>query len=738
MDLLDQFDEWGNPIDGMGAELPPLPTADERAGSDDDGGAHAAFAEAEAEDAALMLHHANAPGGGGGGYTGGAIVLHEDRKLYPSAEEVYPGAETLVQDEDTQPLSQPIVAPVEVRAFSSSEEEPPRTIATPAFLGALMSSPALIRNVALVGHLHHGKTTLADLLIEASLVDKWDPSTNVRYTDARSDEQDRGISLKATPFSVVAQAGVGAAQKSFLLNAIDAPGHPDFSDELCAALRLADGAVLVVDALEGVMMATERAVRAAVREGLPLILCIGKVDRLILDLRLPPADAYHKLVHLIAEVNACIANATPGGARARVLTPLDGTVVFSGALHGWSFSLESFAAIYAARWLGSGIAPAMLAKRLWGDVWYNPASRTFQRTAPTSGAPRSFISFVLEPLYKVYSSVVGSDAAGVAATAIELGLRLKPAQLRLDVRPLLKLVLSNFLGGAGGLVDSIVAHVPSPVAAAPILVSRLYTGDADAPEAEAMRTCDASGPLMINIVKLVSTSDASAFYALGRVMSGTVSTGQRVRVLGEAYCAEDAEDMQLAVVRGVSVGQARYRLNLTKAPAGCIVLLEGLGDAIAKGATVTSAGDEAADAGTFRPLSFNTTACVNVSVEPLNPSELPKVLAGLRALTKSYPLARTRVEESGEHVLIGCGELAMDSMLRDLREMYARVEVKVADPVVSFAETVIEQSSMSCFAFTPNKLNKISVIAEPCEKGAWVTTHSAPPLAPWDDRGGGG
>ncbi len=143
-----------------------------------------------------------------------------------------------------------------------------------------------------------------------------------------------------------------------------------------------------------------------------------------------------------------------------------------------------------------------------------------------------------------------------------------------------------------------------------------------------------------------------------------------------------------------------------------------------KAATVTSSGEESADVGIFRPPPFtqqrSPAACVNVSVEPLNPSELPRVLAGLRCIIKSYPAAFTRVEESGEHILCGSGELAMECMMRDLREVYACVEVKVSDPVVSFAETVAEQSSIKCFSLTPNKKNKLTMLAEPLDKGEWA------------------
>ena len=86
-------------------------------------------------------------------------------------------------------------------------------------------------------------------------------------------------------------------------------------------------------------------------------------------------------------------------------------------------------------------------------------------------------------------------------------------------------------------------------------------------------------------------------------------------------------------------------------------------------------------------------------------------------MNKSYPLLNTRVEESGEHVVLGTGELYLDCVMHDLRKLYSEIDIKVADPVVSFCETVVETSSLKCFAETPNKKNKITMIAEPLEKG---------------------
>jgi len=156
----------------------------------------------------------------------------------------------------------------------------------------------------------------------------------------------------------------------------------------------------------------------------------------------------------------------------------------------------------------------------------------------------------------------------------------------------------------------------------------------------------------------------------------------------------------------------------TGVPAGNFVLLGGVDNSIVKSATIVDSklpDDE--DAYIFRPVKHFYESVFKVAVEPINPSELPKMLNGLRKINKSYPLITTKVEESGEHVVLGTGELYMDCVLHDLRRMYASMEVKVSDPVTRFCETVVETSAIKCYALTPNKKNKLTMVAEPLDEG---------------------
>ncbi len=125
----------------------------------------------------------------------------------------------------------------------------------------------------------------------------------MKWTDNRKDEVNRGMSIKASPFTIVLP---DSREKSYLFNFIDTPGHPNFSDEVSTGLRLSDGMLLVIDCIEGVTFYTERLIKEALRANIDIVVVLNKLDRYVLELRMPMNDAYHKIKHTLDEVNAVI------------------------------------------------------------------------------------------------------------------------------------------------------------------------------------------------------------------------------------------------------------------------------------------------------------------------------------------------------------------------------------------------------------------------------------------------
>jgi U5 small nuclear ribonucleoprotein component len=230
------------------------------------------------------------------------------------------------------------------------------------------------------------------------------------------------------------------------------------------------------------------------QEGVTITLVVNKIDRLILELRLPPTDAYYKIKHTIEEINTFIRSYSSTSLCFQIselscssidpnpdlrLSPEKGNVAFASTDMNWCFTLRSFAHLYAetygktfwhASWNSSlttysGKVDAKgFADRLWGDIYFDDKSRKFTRKQADPSSPRSFVHFVLNPLYKLYSQVLSEETDSLKATMAELGIKLKPVMYKMDVRPLLKAILDQFFGPATGLVDLIVEHIPSPVA----------------------------------------------------------------------------------------------------------------------------------------------------------------------------------------------------------------------------------------------------------------------------------
>jgi len=665
-----------------------------------------------------------------------SIILHEDKKYYPDAEEVYPGAETIVQVEDTQPLTDPIITPVRSKNFDLLEKKMPETTFDFNYLAGMMDKPGLIRNICFLGAMHHGKTLFMDMLVMETHEKDWKINKEVRYTDSRQDEQDRGITIKGSSMSLVVP---DTRDKSYLFNVMDTPGHANFQDEVISAFALSDGVVLFVDVVVGITQHIERMMKYALQEKLHFVLVVNCLDRLIVELKLPPTDAYHKLRFCIEEINESLDRlydqvGTEVDSRV-YFSPLKGNVLFASSLFRMMFTVDSYARLYADTH-DNVFEASKLAKCLWGDVYYNEETHRFQRNAPDADQPRTFVQFVLEPIYKLFAHSLGEVKDDLASTLAEVGIYLHKRDFDLDARSLLKKVFLQFFGPGGGLsafIDMVVEHIPNPKENAGAKVERLYSGDQSGPIAADMKALDHTGYLMIQTVKNYHRPDCNAFDVFGRVLSGTIFRGDRVKILGEAFSLDDDEDMAIREVQNLWIYEGRYRVEVSHVPAGNWVLIGGIESSIKKASTITTASNDE-EVEIFRPLKYPTSAVIKVAIEPLQPAELPKMVDGLRKVDKSYPLASTKVEESGEHVISGTGEIYLDCILHDLRRLYGDLEIKVADPVVEFCETVVETSSLKCFAETPNKKNKLYMVAEPLEKGLGEDIEKGKVKLDWEPR----
>jgi elongation factor 2 len=200
----------------------------------------------------------------------------------------------------------------------------------------LMKDPKHIRNIGIVAHIDHGKTTLSDNLLSGAGIISEELAGKQLFMDSDPEEQARGITIDASNVSMVHEY----EGQDYLVNMIDTPGHVDFGGDVTRAMRAVDGAVVLVDAVEGTMPQTETVLRQALKEGVRPVLFVNKVDRLINELKVDDMEMQIRLGKVIDKVNKLIKGmneeAYNNGWK---LDAGAGTVAFGSALYNWAVSV---------------------------------------------------------------------------------------------------------------------------------------------------------------------------------------------------------------------------------------------------------------------------------------------------------------------------------------------------------------------------------------------------------------
>jgi len=439
---------------------------------------------------------------------------------------------------------------------------------------------------------------------------------------------------------------------------------------------------------------------------------MNKVDRCILEMQMEPEDMYSRFRKSLEDVNVIISTYNDPLMGDIQVGPELGTVAFGSGLHGWGFNVERFAKIYAAK---MGVDKQKMMKRLWGDNYFNAKKKTWTNVVQPEGCTeplqRAFCQFIMGPIAQLMRAIMNDDKAKYEKMMTTLGIVLKGDDRQLTGKPLMKRTMQIWINAADTLLAMIVSKLPSPVKAQKYRVENLYEGPMDDTAANAMRACDPKGPLMLYISKMVPTSDKGRFHAFGRVFSGTVATGHKVRIQGPFYKPGGKEDLNIKSIQRTVLMMGRTVEQIADVPCGNTVALVGVDAYILKSGTIT----DIEDAHNITPMKYSVSPVVKVAVKPKDGKDLPKLVEGLKKLSKSDPLVVCTTEESGEHVIAGCGELHIEICLKDLREEYAQCDFVMSDPVVSYRETVTAESSQTCLSKSPNKHNRLYLVAEPME-----------------------
>eukprot|EP00891_Asterochloris_glomerata_P007131 jgi/Astpho2/7131/Aster-08310 len=597
----------------------------------------------------------------------------------------------------------------------------------------LMDKQKNIRNMSVIAHVDHGKSTLTDSLVAAAGIIAMENAGDQRLTDTRQDEQDRCITIKSTGISLYYQmtdqmlkdlpGTVERDGNDFLVNLIDSPGHVDFSSEVTAALRITDGALVVVDCVEGVCVQTETVLRQALGERIRPVMTVNKLDRCFLELMADPEEAYSGFRRVIESANVIMATYADDLLGDTQVYPEKGTVSFSAGLHGWAFTLTSFAKIYAKKF---GTDERKMMEKLWGDNFFDPSTKKWTKKQTSSDkCKRGFCQFVYEPIRTIIDACMNDNKKLLWNMLEKLGIltKVRNEDKELTGKKLMKAVMQAWLPASEALLEMMIWHLPSPDRAQKYRVENLYEGPLDDIYASAIRNCDPNGPLMLYVSKMIPASDKGRFFAFGRVFAGKVATGQKVRIMGPNYVPGTKKDLYIKTVQRTVLCMGRRQEAVEDVPCGNTVAMVGLDQFITKNATLTS--EKADDAHPIKAMKFSVSPVVRVAVEPKVASDLPKLVEGLKRLAKSDPMVQCTIEETGEHIIAGkppppmcAGELHLEICLKDLQEDFmGGAEIRISDPVVAFRETVSQMSDHIVMSKSPNKHNRLYFQGRPMEDG---------------------
>jgi len=450
--------------------------------------------------------------------------------------------------------------------------------------------------------------------------------------------------------------------------------------------------------------------RQALAEKIKPVLMINKIDRGILELQVDGETMYNKFQRVIENVNVIISTyECEDMGEGQQIDPMNGTAAMGSALFGWAFTLTKFAKVYSKKF---GVSREKMMEKLWGDNFFDAKAKKWKNHSQADDGgvlKRAFVSFMMEPVIRLCRATMNGEMEKVDKMLINLEITLKSDERQLQGKHLMKNVFQKWINAAEALLEMIILKLPSPIKAQKYRAGYLYEGPIGDTTGQSIMNCDKDGPLCIFISKMVPTNDKGRFYAFGRVFAGTVSTGQKVRIQGPNYVPGSKNDLNVKNIQRTVIMMAGKVEAVPDVPCGNTVGLIGVDQYLMKQGTITTA----EDAHNIRVMKYSVSPVVRVAVDVKNAADLPKLVEGLKKLSKSDPLVLCYTEESGEHIIAGCGELHLEICLKDLIEEYAKCDLKQGDPVVTYKETITEESSQMCLSKSPNKHNRLFLKGEP-------------------------
>jgi len=599
-----------------------------------------------------------------------------------------------------------------VKKFSCKAEWITKTIyAKEILLRNLLKKGNLSQTTCITGHLHHGKSTFVNLLAcSVHLInDKFLMDT---FSDQFYIEKEKGLTLYPNIITLLMHS---KRKNSRIFNFIDCPGHPDFQDQVINSMEISDGIILVLDLAEGVMIGTELPLRNAITRGLPIILTLNSIDRLVIELNISPNETHLRILNIIDDLNVIIQkilglSGLKNKKQFKYFNPILNNVCFSSLIQGWTFTLEQFSEIYLSSQPSCCISSKNLVHLLWNCSSLLKKRGNFSIDFELH---KSFLfqDLILFPLFKLIFFNLSENYLHIRKLIeTELGIYgIGFKDFFISTERLLNLCLTLFLGGCrdtkliynhSGFINSLVNHI---------------SWNENKSRENSIKNLTLNETRTIgHVVNFSHQKNSGGTLALCKVLNGNVCIGDKVRVLtNENFFYSNQKYYSICKIKKIAISVSKYTINISTISMGILAFIKGFEFKIKKSGIFFSLvnfklGFEFSYLSPGRNLiNCRVEKLVKIIIKPTHIIDLHFLFKALRTCSSIYPNLSCQIKSNENIVLSSSSKFYLSCVLQDLKELSRQIDFQISDPYFPIKELFLDEKDFQSNLLSTGLILKI-------------------------------
>jgi 116 kDa U5 small nuclear ribonucleoprotein component len=548
------------------------------------------------------------------------------------------------------------------------------------------------KTISVTGHLHHGKSTLIEVLASSVhlINNKFLLGT---FSNLFFLEQEKGLTLYPNVITLNLHF---KKKKSAIFNLIDCPGHPDFQDQNIACLQISDGIILMVDLLEGMMIGTEISLKNAINRGLPLVLILNALDRLIIELNLSPKEIHFRLLTILDEINYMIQKILKISDKNeknhfKYFNPLLNNVCFSSLIQGWTFTIEQFSEIYLSSQPSCCLSIKELGCIIWNGLTIEKVIRNQTVDSPFT-EKFLFQELILYPIFKlIFLNLTENYSYIRKFMEVELGIfGIKMKELSLFPEKIVNLCVLLFLGGSrevklmynhSGMINCLVYHLSCRNKNKSLSIKK--------------NRKTIKNELIGYISNFFPEKKTNEAIALCKIFDGKLKTGDKIQVLtDEPFYYKNQKCISVCKIIHLRISIGRYMIKIFIATKGNIVFIKGLENNCKKNGIFIGFNVSFSDLIFFfssikrNLINSKVRKIVKISIKPIKIKDIENIIKVFRFLSKIYPNLNCQVDSYGNIIISSTSLFYLECVLRNFKNSLDGEKFQISDPYIFLRETI--------------------------------------------------